>query len=199
MKRQKAVVLGSLLLSAASGAGVADELFITVSSPGERATSVPVPSQEGNPFITVSSPLIQGPDFQAAVPEPGVEGTDPASNPVAEAKSVSSLRDQREQEQKLLRDPFWPVGFFPPDWNRPAVVDDARRPDAEETGWSVATAKIRVSGTSQMAGRTAAIVNGELKLPGDRIEVKHEGRIYGWRISSMETDGRIQLRRDGVK
>jgi len=189
--RRAALLLTGVMLVAVQMSAVAqDTLFITVSAPGDAASPV---QERADLFTTVSSEAAQpaaAPDAQAVRAVPSVE-------PAAGSAPLKSEKENK-LEQKLLRDPFWPVGFFPPDWNRPAEADTGRRPDAEEAGWSAAAAKIRVSGTSQMAGRTAAIVNGELKLPGDRIEVKHEGRTYGWRISGIEADGRIQLRRDGV-
>jgi len=195
--------VSTALVFCSLGASAQDELFITVSAPIGPTTSESAPKEEGLPFITVSSPAIQAPGSEApllkpSAPGPAAAAADPASKPSSPmVQSESALRSPIKQEQKVLRDPFWPIGFFPPDWNRPAA-DAGRRPEADEAGWSAAAKKIRISGTSQMAGRTAAIVNGDLKLPGDRIEVTHESRTYSWAISGIEADGRIQLKRDKV-
>ncbi|MFA7256192.1 MAG: hypothetical protein WC047_01270 [Kiritimatiellales bacterium] len=100
-------------------------------------------------------------------------------------------------EQELLRDPFWPVGFFPEDWKKSGQVQGTL--DLEGASWKSASEKIRISGTSRLGGRTAAIIDGDLKSIGDQIEVSYEGKTYQWQIIGMDADGRIQLKKLGVR
>ncbi len=116
-----------------------------------------------------------------------------ASSSVASA----TVAAERPPVQEILRDPFWPVGFFPEGWrSQSETKSDA---GLEGSGWKAAYAKINISGTSRLDGRTAAIINGELKVVGDSVVVLHDGRTYQWEIVGIESDGRIQLKRLGVR
>jgi len=113
-----------------------------------------------------------------------------AALPIAELSASAG-----EREQELLRDPFWPVGFFPQDWQQKSSAQSAA--DMAGSGWKAAFAKLRVSGTSRLGDRTAAIVNGELKNIGEQVEVSYEGRIYQWEIVGIDATGQIQVKRLG--
>ena len=114
--------------------------------------------------------------------------------PGAEAAALKK-ESAEGREQELLRDPFWPVGFFPQDWQQKSSVQSAS--DVAGSGWKSAFAKLRVSGTSRLGDRTAAIVNGELKNIGEQVEVSYEGRIYQWEIVGIDATGQIQVKRLG--
>ena len=124
-----------------------------------------------------------------AAPEPLV-----AVLPNAEAV-VPKKEPADGREQELLRDPFWPVGFFPQDWQQKSSAQSAT--DMAGSGWKAAFAKLKVSGTSRLGDRTAAIVNGELKNIGEQVEVLYEGRIYQWEIVGIDATGQIQVKRLG--
>jgi hypothetical protein len=102
-----------------------------------------------------------------------------------------------EWEQELLRDPFWPVDYFPPNWKSKSDVQGSS--DLGSSGWDAAKLKLKISGTSGLGGRTAAIINGELKSEGDTLEVQHEGRTYQWKIVGIDAAGQIQLKKFGIK
>jgi hypothetical protein len=188
-------------------ASAQENLFITVSAPLSNKTAS---TKEVDVFKTVSSPAIQpAASVQSkvvaqpvAVVQPVVKPADqPVSRvekPVAEVVPVVPAKESaKELEQELLRDPFWPIGFFPEDWQKRKVTQSSS--DMDASGWNVAVGKIKISGTSQMGGRTAAIVNGDLKSTGDQIEVVSEGRTYQWQIVGIEADGRVQLKKLGIK
>ena len=108
---------------------------------------------------------------------------------------VSQVSEKWAQEP--LRDPFWPVGYFPPDWQQKTSFQG--EPDLDGSGWKTASGKIRISGTSQLDGRAAAIINGELKRIGEQIDVLHEGKTYQWQIVGIDAEGRIQLKKLGIR
>jgi len=183
------------LLLLTLSASAQDNLFITVSTPPSNKT---FSAQESGAFTTVSSPAIQQP---VAVVQPVAKlMSQPVSpvEPIAEAVALIPVKESaKELEQELLRDPFWPVGFFPEGWQKKRTVMGS--PDVDVSGWNMAAGKIKISGTSQLGGRAAAIVNGELKSKGDQIEVMSEGKAYQWQILGIEADGRVQLKKIGIK
>jgi hypothetical protein len=178
-----------------------DDLFITVSAALSNTT---FSAQESGMFTTVSSPAVrpaasnQPVATVRAAAKPVEQPVSPVEQPVAEVASVIPAKEPaRELEQELLRDPFWPVGFFPEGWQKKKTVQGS--PDVDVSGWNMAAGKIKISGTSRLGGRTAAIVNGDLKSTGDQIEVISEGKTYQWQIIRIEADGRVQLKKLGIK
>lgn len=130
---------------------------------------------------------------------PSAETMQASANVPETAVSAAPKKETAgEWEQELLRDPFWPVGFFPPDWQRKADV--LGQPAlGDEGGWKAASAKLRVSGTSRLGDRTAAIINGEMRKTGDQVQVLHEGKTYQWEIIGIGADGQIQLKKMGIR
>ncbi|MCC7300797.1 MAG: hypothetical protein IT583_06935 [Verrucomicrobia bacterium] len=99
--------------------------------------------------------------------------------------------------QEPLRDPFWPIGFFPKDWQDKPLTMGV--PDMGSSGWKSARAKVRLTGTSRLGDKTVAIINGELKSIGDQIEVLHEGKTYQWEIVEITADGQVELKKLGIR
>jgi hypothetical protein len=189
------------LLLLTLSASAQDDLFITVSTPLSNKT---FSTQESDMFTTVSSPAAQPatPNQPVAVVKPVVKPLEQPVSPVkksaeAVAPVAAAKEPAREWEQELLRDPFWPVGFFPEGWQKKKTASGS--PDADVSGWNMAAGKIKISGTSRLGGRTAAFVNGDLKSTGDQIEVMSEGKTYQWQIIGIEADGRVQLKKLGIK
>jgi hypothetical protein len=162
-----------------------DDLFITVSA---SATTTNVT------FTTVSSPIASPSAPKSVKEEPPllVISALKAAEPIASEK-----HSVEKWEQELLRDPFWPVGFFPEGWQTKSV--DSGDDGLDGSGWKAASAKLRISGTSQLGGRTAAIINGALKSAGDPVEVLYEGKTYQWQIIEIDINGRVQLKKTGIR
>jgi len=140
-------------------------------------------------------------DLPAAVGVPAAVKT-PVENIVQPAVGAASAAAPKKETvekwgQELLRDPFWPIGYFPQDWKKKTAFQS--EPDLDGSGWKAASAKIQISGTSRLGGRAAAIINGELKSTGDQVEILHEGKTYQWQIVGMDADGRIQLKKLGIR
>lgn len=115
----------------------------------------------------------------------------------ADSLNAPVLQVSEKWAQEPLRDPFWPVGYFPPDWQQKTSFQG--EPDLDGSGWKTASGKIRISGTSLLDGRAAAIINGELKRIGEQIDVLHEGKTYQWQIVGIDAEGRIQLKKLGIR
>jgi len=99
--------------------------------------------------------------------------------------------------QEQLRDPFWPVGYFPDEWQ----VEGAEEEELSTTGgsdWDAPAALIRVNGTSRMGDKTVAIINGEFKEEGDLVQVSYSGRVYQWKLSGVKASGKVSLERVGI-
>jgi Neuraminidase (sialidase) len=130
---------------------------------------------------------------QEKVPVTFSASVDEVSSTLAPKKETAEKWDQ-----ELLRDPFWPVGYFPPDWQKKTVFQ-SETTDLDGSGWKAAASKIQISGTSRLGGRAAAIINGELKSTGEQVEILHEGKTYQWQIVEMDAEGRIQLKKLGIR
>jgi hypothetical protein len=117
-------------------------------------------------------------------------------------KSVVASAPEKETtekpEQELLRDPFWAIGFFPPNWQR-KVNTQSQLGAGDASGWTAASAGLKISGTSRLGDRTAAIINGEMKSVGEQVEVLHEGKTYQWEIIGISANGQIQLKKIGIR
>ena len=140
-------------------------------------------------FLTLNpaAPVTMAPAGNAVQP-PSVL---PPNGPVAAPKKETA----EGWAYELLRDPFWPIGFFPQDWQQKSAAQGVN--DMVGSGWKAAAAKLRISGASRLGDRTAAIINGELKNVGDQITVLHEGRTYQWEIVEIDAAGQIQLKKLG--
>ena len=96
-----------------------------------------------------------------------------------------------------LRDPFWPVGYFPDHWQTENPTEN--QPSATSgSDWEAPAAQISVTGTSRMGSKAVAIINGDLKEEGDLIEVSYSGRIYQWKLQKINAGGTIDIERVGI-
>lgn len=100
-----------------------------------------------------------------------------------------------EFDLEPLRDPFWPVGYFPENWQSDepgAPVDTVAQVNSD---WSVPESLIRVTATSRMGSKAAAIINGQIREEGDVIEMVHNNRVYKWKLRKVNSNGTIGLDR----
>ncbi|MEI7850864.1 MAG: hypothetical protein WCH86_03445 [Kiritimatiellales bacterium] len=126
----------------------------------------------------------------------------PSAEKASAGKSVPSSAPGKETtekpEQELLRDPFWAIGFFPPNWQKKANIQ-SQSGAGDAGGWTAASAGLKISGTSRLGDRTVAIINGEMKSVGEQVEVLHEGKMYQWEIIGIGANGQIQLKKTGIR
>ncbi|MDK2857451.1 MAG: hypothetical protein PWQ29_184 [Verrucomicrobiota bacterium] len=110
---------------------------------------------------------------------------------------VSATVHDEEFTFEPLRDPFWPVGYFPENWQAEKNGEDDS--SAVVSDWAAPAALIRVNGTSRMGSQTAAIINGEVKSVGDFIEIHYSGKTYQWKLIDIQPGGKVKLERIAVK
>jgi hypothetical protein len=96
-----------------------------------------------------------------------------------------------------LRDPFWPVGYFPENWQAEGPAEEAPSLTSG-SDWDAPAAQISVSATSRMGDKAVAIINGDLKEEGDLIGVSYGGRIYQWKLKTVHASGTVSIERVGI-
>ena len=116
----------------------------------------------------------------------------------ASPSSVPEKETIEKLEQETLRDPFWAIGFFPPNWQKKTNVQ-SQLGAGDAGGWAAASAGLRISGTSRLGDRTVAIINGEMKNVGEQVGVSYEGKMYQWEIIGIGANGQIQMKKIGVR
>ncbi len=95
-------------------------------------------------------------------------------------------------KNRPLRDPFWTVGYFPPQWG---VEHKPKMQSTSASEWRIPMSQIEVSGVSRMGDRVMAIINGDLKEVGDLVEIFYLGKIFQWKVSGIQTDGNVRFDR----
>ena len=103
-------------------------------------------------------------------------------------QGVAEIDETEVFSQEPLRNPFWPVGYFPDEWQAEGADEDELSATVG-SDWDAPAALIRVTGTSRMGDKTVAIINGELKEEGDLVQVSYSGRVY-----KMATHAALRIR-----
>ena len=98
--------------------------------------------------------------------------------------------------KRPLRDPFWTVGYFPPQWG--VELKPEQQKEMSDSEWKIPTSQLEVSGVSRMGSRVLAIVNNELKKVGDVVEISYLGKIYQWKIGDIQADGDVRFDRHQI-
>ncbi len=110
----------------------------------------------------------------------------------SEPKAASLEGEESGLPSKLLRDPFWEVGYVPSDWGRkPGVAE--KKIAAEE--WDAPASQLKVSGVSRMGSRVMAVINGSLYSSGDVVEIVHFGKTFQWKVMKIKSNGSVKLER----
>jgi len=117
---------------------------------------------------------------------------------LAASPGFSADNLKREFSLAPLRDPFWPVGYFPEDWQMSGSEPEEEQTEVSESNWDGPAAQIRVTGTSRMDDKSVAIINGDIKEVGDFIEVSYSGQIYQWKLKKIDASGQVFLDRVGI-
>ena len=101
-----------------------------------------------------------------------------------------------------LRDPFWPVGYYPESFmnteeEEPEENIQDTEPEEKELPlfWDEAQRQIMITGNSDM-GRSGqfAIINGQLLKEGDFVTIDYKDYIYQWELMSID-EGAVKLKR----
>lgn len=122
---------------------------------------------------------------------------------MAQTNAATGLDRAPQQEQKKLRDPFWPVGYVPE--MKTPEVDTEKKVEKKvqhrsEAGWAAAMKLVEIKGVSSRAGNEFfAVINGEVKQVGDSVSVKMNDGVYSWTVESITPPGSVKLRRETVE
>ena len=111
------------------------------------------------------------------------------------SQAQTEVPDNEAILQEELRDPFWPVGFYPEGWK----VDESELPVLEEkeqvNAWDEAQQLLEVRGVSKMGSSGFyAVINGSTVASGDVVAVEYENQVYRWRVAKITNKG-VQLER----
>lgn len=121
---------------------------------------------------------------------------------------------------KPLRDPFWPVGYFPEGWGAPKEEKKPEKKSEDEEkkrlellrqqelkrqqereaainkGWNLAMKKIKINGVSSSGdGEFVAIINDDLKAIGDTVMVQQGNVKYFWSIVEIRPPQSVKFLR----
>lgn len=112
---------------------------------------------------------------------------------VSQAENASSASVEASQVVTLTRDPFWPVGWEPPQMG-PVTGDMPTK--SLLTNWDEARALLQVTGLSKTRdGKYLAILKriGVVEQ-GDTVSVNFRGLNYKWKIASVTSKGIVPER-----
>jgi hypothetical protein len=102
----------------------------------------------------------------------------------------------------LIRDPFWPVDWVPPQPESRLVGTNAQKRvvKVEQARWAEAQASLQQTGFSKgRDGKYFAILKGiGVVQEGDTVSVTFAGKNYSWKIVSVTEKG-IVLERGGIR
>ncbi|MFC1461318.1 hypothetical protein ACFLQR_02220 [Verrucomicrobiota bacterium] len=115
-----------------------------------------------------------------------------AEAPDTKVKPGAKLSDLRAAAERLvdarapehIRDPFWPVNYLPAGIVRVKVALSAK-----SEGRKKALGTLRYRGSAKVHGKYFANVNGTMVKAGDVVGVTVGGRVYKFRVHSIDMNG----------
>ncbi len=87
-----------------------------------------------------------------------------------------------------LRDPFWPVGYLPPE-QIPEQEQQVEQVAVRDEQRKKALAKLRYGGTIKSGGRVFATVNGAMVQKGDIVAVTVDGELFKFKVHGISMKG----------
>ncbi len=97
----------------------------------------------------------------------------------------------------MLRDPFWPVGWQPPEFQA-GSESDSTRDIGELMKWREASKQIVVTALSNTKnGFVAILKNIGVVCQGDAISVDYNGLTYKWKVTNVTQEG-VNIEKIGV-
>lgn len=101
--------------------------------------------------------------------------------------------DRDASSKSDLRDPFWPVGFYPQGWGRKDLEKVQKEEHETNNAWKKAFEQVTIKGVSKLNQRRVAFINGKLKSVGDIVAVRVGGAEYKGEIKKINTDGTVEF------
>lgn len=197
------ILLPFLLLAGASSPAQDLPAAAVTSTPPATAAIVAPPAARPTdpaPVTTVTPPAATS---VAAIAEAPAETADA---PTVPTNALPSLVER----SLALRDPFWPIGWFPKDRGATAQAQKPGSPVAANPeqaapaevviDWAAAAKLIKIKGVTRLNNRFLAIIDG-LKDPveiGRKLSIQYKGVRYSWRIREITDKGITPERLDAV-
>jgi hypothetical protein len=153
------------------------------------AQETPPPVQPAQATPTPSSPAVAAP----AQADAAATAAAAAAPPPGTATVVNAASDEADS---VRRDPFWPVGWAPPNFGKPK---DNGRPEEKSSliKWDEAVKQLRVRGVTRSGDRYFAVVEGMgVVEAGDVVSVEYEGLTYRWTVVSVNARGIVPRKLD---
>ena len=121
-----------------------------------------------------------------------IKGGVPVAN-LAPAAGEAPKPETVVEPAKRLRDPFWPLGYIPKEWEAPKAPETVK--ESAPADWVAASQKIKVNFTKVVRGKSVAMVNGKLKTAGDQLEIVFDGYRFRWKLIGIRADGKLKLQK----
>lgn len=116
-----------------------------------------------------------------------------AADPGAGQPAGASVQPPADEDEAvpfgMLRDPFWPIGWRPPDFGK--VTNVAGEDRSGIIKWNEAEKLLSLSGiTKSASGKDMAVIKGAgIVEEGDTIAVTYRGLVYKWKVRKITRDG----------
>lgn len=116
---------------------------------------------------------------------------DAADAPSTNAPSVSPPVPDSSYE--LRRDPFWPVGWVPPDFG--LSEDESALKIQPASRWKQALQLLKVTGITEGPDKFIAVIQGiGVVEKGDVLAVNYQGLTYKWIVRAIDRKGIVPER-----
>jgi len=115
-------------------------------------------------------------------------GDKPENKKTAKDKTDTASTNQPPEELQYdhLRDPFWPIDWFPPGFGKTNSGNENSKVDK----WEEAKKRIRITGISKVGNEYFAMVEGEgLVEEGGIVTIIHQGVRYRWKVDKITSKG----------
>ncbi len=98
-------------------------------------------------------------------------------------------RDTLREIEPVMRDPFWPVGYYPKTEAEQEQATTEQVAEQEEIYHEEAATQLQFSRVNRMGTRYFAMINGSPYEIGDYVSLNYKGRMYQWKIISISDRG----------
>jgi len=110
----------------------------------------------------------------------------------ADSSGASSVAKQNQGSIVSMRDPFWPVGFYPvPESKKENEEEKEKEKQLSELQARTKWPKLELIGLTKTSDNKYVAILKDFGVvePGDIISAKQDGLIYRWRINAITGKG----------
>jgi hypothetical protein len=111
----------------------------------------------------------------------------------AQDKAAPQPKKPTEKKLEQLRDPFWPLNWYPANWGANVDVIEQQKTSGR---WKKALRRIEISSIGKSAdGKFFAYIKGRgVVEAGDILQIRYGGAIYKWKIKAITKSGIVPVR-----